>query len=108
HRLLDRFLDYPGALDRRATRAAGVLAPVPDGDPDLGPLSNVVRHPDRLHRNGVVRAFGILRAGHVWRSGCAVDGEAAQSVALDPLPPPWLPPGPRFFSPFLSTRWCVS
>src|SRR5262249_16814102 len=77
----------PGAVDRRAARADGVLAPVPDGDPDLGTAGDVVRHPDRLYRHGVVRAFGVLRARDVRRGGGAVDGEAAQSVARDPLWP---------------------
>ncbi len=52
---------------------ARVLAPLSDRDPDLGFVGDVVRHPDRLHRHGIVRSFGVFRARHVWRGRRAVD-----------------------------------
>src|SRR5262249_60010310 len=63
--------------------AAGVLAPLLDGDPDLGPAGDVVRYPDRLHRDGIVRSLRLFRSGHVRGSGRAADGQAAQSLAGD-------------------------
>ena len=48
--LLDRLCRRPRAADRGAAGAAGVLAPLPDRDPDLGPAGDVLRSPDRLHR----------------------------------------------------------
>ena len=34
-------------------------------DPDLASFGDVVRHPDRLHRDGVVRPIGVFPARHV-------------------------------------------
>ena len=82
-RLLDRLLRRHGAADRRAAGAAGILAPLPDRDPDLGPAGDVVRSADRLHRHDLVRPFGLFRARHVWRGGRAAAGQPAQSVAGD-------------------------
>ena len=55
--------------DRGAAGAAGILAALPHRNPDLGPAGDVVRSVDRLHRHDLVRPFGVLRAGHVWRCG---------------------------------------
>ena len=83
--LLDGLRRHHRPADRGAAGAAGVLAPVPDGDPDLGTARHVLRHPDRLHRHGVVRALGLLRSRHVRRGGGAADGQAAQPLAGDTL-----------------------
>ena len=53
--------------DRGAAGAAGILAPLPHRSPDLGPVGDVVRSVDRLHRHDLVRPFGLLRARHVRR-----------------------------------------
>ncbi len=83
--LLDRLCRGHGAADRRAAGAAGILAALPHRDPDLGPAGDVVRSADRLHRHGLVRPFGLLRARHVRRGGRAAAGQPAQSVARDRL-----------------------
>ena len=81
--LLDRICRHHGAADRGAAGAAGILAPLPHRNPDLGSAGDVVRSPDRLYRHGLVRPLGLLRARHVWRGGGASAGEPAQSVAGD-------------------------
>ena len=58
-----------------------VLAALRDRDPHLGPAGDVVGHPDRLHRHGVLRPLGLLRARHVRGGGRAAHRQAAEPVA---------------------------
>src|SRR6267142_1728639 len=88
--LLDRVRGGGGAARDRAARAPAVLAALRHGDPDLGAPGDVLRHPYRLHRDGLVRALGVLRPGHVRRRRRAPHHQAAE-----PRPGGLLRPGRR-------------
>ena len=105
-RLLDRLCRHHRAADRGAAGIARILAALSDRDPDLGPSGDVVRHPDRLHRHGVVRPFGLFRARHVRRRRGAADRHARPACgwrcSTGSPPPPRSPP----LSP-ISRRGCA-
>ena len=62
-------------------RAAGVLGPLRHRDPDLGAPGHVLGHPHRLYGDGLLRPFGLLRAGDVRSRRRAPEREAAESLA---------------------------
>ncbi len=72
-------------LARGAAGAAGILAPLSHRSFDLGPVGDVVRSVDRLHRHDLVRPFGLLRPWHVRRRRRAAAGQSAQSLARHPV-----------------------
>ena len=86
-RLLDRVRGGGGAAGDRADRAAAVLAALRHRDPDLGAPGDVLGHPDRLHRHGLVRPLGVLRPRHVRRRRRAPHRQAAEPLAGGALRP---------------------